>query len=124
MRKSQTLREIYTLADKFAHKSFKVARGLKEEKLFGTGIALRRISISIVFNIIQGLSRDGIRRTKSRPLLSLDRAYRNLEESKYLISFLYQEYKLEREKVYTALSSAQDLERLLFSLINDRNKSG
>jgi four helix bundle protein len=118
-----TLREkLYRLSDTFAHKAYKVTKELPKFEVFGLGSQLRRASVSVPCNIIEGFARDGVDRTKKELVRFLEFAHGSLEESKYLITFSSEEYPMDKRKVKDALNAADHIGGLLFGFIKKLRK--
>ena len=123
--KSTLKEKLIERSDLFAHKAYKVNRELPKFEVFGLGSQLRRASVSVPCNIIEGFARDSMNRSKKELIRFLEIAHGSLEESKYLIRFSLEEYSVDREKVKEALETAERVGGLLFSFIKKlrENKS-
>ncbi|MFC1780067.1 four helix bundle protein [Patescibacteria group bacterium] len=118
MKKAISLREkLCKRANVFTHNAYKVVKLLPKEELFGVGSQLKRASVSVSCNIIEGFARDGWSRSKKDLLRFLEIGYGSLEESKYLIRFSHEEYHLDKNKVKKALEAGDKIGKLLFSFI-------
>lgn len=75
--------ELQELMDTFVHKTYDVTQKFPKEELYGTTHQLRRASLSVVLNYIEGYAR----RSKPEFRKFLEISYGSLKESLYLITF-------------------------------------
>ena len=97
--------EIWKLADELAYKTYLQTRNFPKEELYGITSQLRRASLSIPTNIVEGYSRKGDRELSHFINIALG----SLAETKYLLYFsnrleffhgpIYEELKSITEKL-------------------------
>lgn len=98
-------------ADTFVHEVYEYSRAFPKEEIYGVTSQLRRAALSIVLNVIEGYARNSKREYKH----FLDISYGSLKETKYLLSFCFQE-KYFTEDIYTnLLASCDELAKILWS---------
>lgn len=99
--------------DTYVHRVYDVTLHFPKEEQFGVTSQLRRATLSIMLNYIEGFAR------KRKPVLKqfLEVSYGSLKESKYLILFSYKRAYME-EKEYLALSGMVDeLGRMFWGIL-------
>lgn len=119
---SSLQQKLIKIADVFAQQSYYVTKFLPREELFGITSQIRRASISVPCNIIEGFARDGWGKNKKELIRFLEIAYGSLSETRYLIRFVEVEYKIDKVCVSDTLESAEELSRLLFTFIKSLKK--
>ena len=89
---------------------------LKEE-LFGMTSQLRRASLSVILNYIEGYARV---KTKIRRNF-LEISYGSLKESKYLLYFSYKEKYLEEKDYQELIKLSEEIGAMLWGIIKKLN---
>lgn len=101
-------------ADNLAHKVYAKTSKFPKEELFGITSQMRRASLSVCLNIIEGFSR-----FKTRSHINfLEIAFGSLKETLYLIVFCHKETllsKLEKDDLYNL---SEEVSKMLYSKIN------
>lgn len=99
--------------DKFVHLVYKTTKSFPKEELFGITSQLRRASISVMLNYIEGYARGKDKVHKN----FLEISYGSLKECKYLLYFSYTEKYLE-EKSYKELPRlSEEIGAMLWGII-------
>lgn len=88
--------------DTFVHHVYKVSRSFPKDELYALTSQLRRASLSVILNYIEGYAR--IRTAVYKTFL--ETSYGSLQESKYLIEFSF------AEKYFTSVPEHQYLTKL------------
>jgi len=76
-------KKMYDKMDKFVHLVYLSSRGFPKSEIYGTTSQLRRASMSVVLNYVEGYSRF---RDKTM-LLFFETSWGSIKESEYLIKF-------------------------------------
>lgn len=98
-------------ADKFVHEVYLSTRLFPREELFGVTSQLRRASLSIVLNLIEGYARN---RSKEH-IHFLEIAYGSLKETKYLIYFSYIEKFMTKTQYNKLINMAEEIGKLIWT---------
>lgn len=107
----ETLR---TLLDEYAHAVYDAAKGFPKDEIFGTTSQLKRASISVVLNYIEGYARQ-------RPAVFktfVETAYGSLKESLYLIDFSQKRGWIEPEAKARLLALGDRAGKMLWGIIS------
>src|SRR3989344_5397274 len=93
---------LYAMLDEYAHDVYRVTKSFPREELYGVTSQLRRASLSVILNYIEGYAR----KKKLVYVNFLETAYGSLQESKYLLEFSREEgFLVEGDyKVLSALA--------------------
>jgi four helix bundle protein len=89
--------------DFFIHNIYKVTKAFPANELYGITSQLRRSSLSVILNYLEGFARNNNKIDKNFLKIS----YASLKETQYLIQFSYQERYLS-EHNYQILSKQAD----------------
>lgn len=98
-------------ADQYAHSVYRLSKKLPRDELYGITSQLRRASLSIPLNIIEGYARQSI---KSQ-IQFLHVAFGSLKESQYLIAFCVEGHFLSKENAEPVIQSGDELARMLWA---------
>jgi len=101
--------------DDFVHLVYQVSRGFPREELYGVTSQLRRASLSVVLNYIEGYARgrDKVHRN------FLEISYGSLKESSYLLEFARAERYLGEIEFKTASGLADDIGAMLWGMMRN-----
>jgi four helix bundle protein len=105
--------------DRFVHLVYKLTRKFPKEELYGVTPQLRRASLSIILNYIEGFAR----RKRAVQLNFLETAYGSLRESKYLLHFALVENYLGTENHSLTIKLAEEIGAMLWTEITSLEKS-
>lgn len=89
--------------DNYVHLVYKVSKNFPREEMYGTTSQLRRATLSVILNFIEGYAR--IRSKVYKNFLEI--SYGSLQESKYLINFSFKENYIS-ENDYAKLNEMAD----------------
>ncbi len=98
-------------ADKLAHAIYHVTKSLPKPELFGITSQVRRATLSVPLNLIEGYSRF---KHKSH-LQFLEIAFASLKETHYLIEFCQKEDLIELKAAEKLIGSCNEIEKMLYS---------
>lgn len=99
--------------DEYAHLVYRVSRKFPKEELFGTVSQIRRSSLSIILNYIEGFARH----KKAVKLNFWEISYGSLKESKYLLHFCLVEKYINKEEYQEAIGLAEEIGAMLWKSI-------
>ncbi|MEF3691810.1 MAG: four helix bundle protein [Candidatus Moraniibacteriota bacterium] len=105
-------------ADRFAFYTYKISKNFPKEEIYGITSQLRRSSLSVILNYIEGYARKGDKEYK----YFLKISYGSLKESKYLIFFAYREKYISKEDYNKLISLADELGAMFWSIIQKIDK--
>ena len=100
-------------ADEFAFSVYAATKKFPKEEIYGMTSQLRRASLSVVLNYIEGYARIGDKQYKN----FLKMSYGSLKESKYLIYFSYREGYISKENYNKLISLAEEIGAMLWKTI-------
>lgn len=100
------------LANKYAHEVYALSKKLPKEELFGITSQIRRSSLSVILNIIEGFARNSDKSYQNFCLISLG----SLKESEYLLTFCVEEKLLTQKDVRPPLEKAEEIGRMLWGI--------
>lgn len=100
-------------ADEFAFSVYKVTKNFPKEEIYGITSQLRRASLSVVLNYIEGYARVGDKQYKN----FLQMSYGSLKESKYLIYFACREKYINENEYKKLINLSEDLGAMLWKTI-------
>lgn len=100
-------------ADEFAFSVYKVTRNFPREEIYGITSQLRRASLSVVLNYIEGYARTGDKSYKN----FLQMSYGSLKESKYLIYFSCRENYIDKNDYNNLINLTEEIGSMLWKTI-------
>ncbi|NMB48017.1 four helix bundle protein [Candidatus Kuenenbacteria bacterium] len=96
--------------DNYVHLVFKVCKEFPKEEMYNTTSQLKRASLSIVLNFIEGFAREKLAVKRSFWEIS----YGSLKESKYLLYFSFKEGFLLEVDYRSAVNLAEEIGAMLW----------
>ncbi|NMB47943.1 four helix bundle protein [Candidatus Kuenenbacteria bacterium] len=96
--------------DNYAHLVFKICKGFPKDELYNTTSQLKRASLSVVLNFIEGFARQKIAVKRNFWEIS----YGSLKESKYLLYFSFKEGFLSETDYQLAANIAEEIGAMLW----------
>lgn len=89
--------------DKYVHLVYRLSRNFPKEEIYGVTSQIRRSSLSIILNYIEGFARH----KKLVKLNFWEISYGSLKESKYLLHFCLTENYINKEEYKEAVGLAE-----------------
>ena len=99
--------------DNYVHFVYFITRNFPKEELCGVTSQLRRSSLSVILNYIEGYARQKCKVNKN----FLEISYASLKESSYLLDFSFKEKYLSAENYHKTKSMADEIGAMLWSVI-------
>ena len=99
--------------DEYVHFVYKITNGFPKNELYGVTSQIRRSSLSIVLNYIEGFAR----KRKAVKQNFWEISYGSLKESKYLLHFSLTEKYLNEKDYKKALKLAEEIGAMLWRSI-------
>lgn len=99
--------------DEYVHLIYKLSRNFPKEELYGVTSQLRRSSLSVILNYIEGFARH----RKAVKLNFWEISYGSLKESKYLLHFCLVEKYINKEDYQGAIKLAEEIGAMLWKSI-------
>ncbi len=97
---------------------YKISKYFPSDEKFGITSQLRRSSLSVILNFIEGYARR--RGNKCKVFKNfLDISYGSLKESKYLIYFSYTEKYINKSDYKKLVKQADELGKMLWSIMKN-----
>jgi four helix bundle protein len=107
--------------DEYVHCVYKITKNFPREELFGVTSQIRRASLSVILNYIEGYARKKSENCKVYRNF-LETSYGSLKESKYLLHFSLVEKYLIKEDYNKAWSLSEEIGAMLWTTIQGINK--
>ena len=101
-------------ADEFAFSVYKITKDFPREEIYGITSQLRRASLSVVLNYIEGYARAGDKSYKN----FLQMSYGSLKESKYLLYFSQREGYINKKEYDIIIKLSEEVGAMLWTTIN------
>ena len=111
-------KKLRRLMDEYVHLVYKFSKQFPKDELFGVTSQLRRATLSIILNYIEGYAR---RRDKVH-LSFLEISYGSLQESKYLLNFSLKEQYLSEGEYQKAIALAEEIGAMLWKTLSNIGK--
>jgi four helix bundle protein len=99
--------------DEFVHLVYKITKDFPKDELYGVISQLRRASLSVILNYIEGYARRKEKVYKN----FLEISYGSLKESKYLLHFSLVENYLSKENYNKAVKLTEDIGKMLWGIL-------
>lgn len=103
------------LMDEYVHLVYKVSKGFPKNELYGVTSQIRRATLSVILNYIEGYSR----KKKLIMINFLEISYGSLKESKYLLHFCLKEKYLSEKDYKKALKLAEEIGAMLWTTLKN-----
>lgn len=119
MRENDFKKKLKQKMDEYAHFIYKITRNFPKEEIYGVVSQLRRATLSIILNYIEGYAR-------KRPAVQLnffEISYGSLKESKYLLHFSLIEKFLNKEEYNKGIKLADEIGAMLWTEIANLGKT-
>lgn len=104
--------------DEYAHLVYKITKNFPQSEVYGIVSQLRRSSLSVILNYIEGYARMKGRVHKN----FLEISYGSLKESKYLLHFALVENYISNGDYQIASQLADDIGAMLWGIISKINQ--
>lgn len=102
------------LMDRYVHGVYDITFNFPKEKIFGVTSQIRRSSMSVMLNYIEGFARQKKAVMKNFYEIS----YGSLKESKYLLHFALKRNYIEREKYLPLIDINEQIGKMLWGTIS------
>jgi len=99
--------------DEFVHLVYGATKHFPKEELYGVTSQLRRASLSVVLNYIEGYARGRDKVYKN----FLEISYGSLKESKYILHFSLVENYLDKSEYVKIIKLADDIGAMLWGIL-------
>jgi len=113
-RNSQFHKDLKKLMDKLVNRVYDCSKSFPKEEIFGVTSQLRRASLSIILNYVEGYARG--RKAVLKNFLEI--SYGSLKESKYLIYFTYKRKFLNKKQYKELLDLSEQIGAMLWGIIS------
>lgn len=100
--------------DYYVHLVYKITKNFPIDERFGVTSQLRRASLSIILNFIEGYARINPKVYKNFLFIS----YGSLKEAQYLIDFSFKEGYITENEYKTCNPCIDEIGRMLWTIIN------
>lgn len=110
-------KKLYKIMDEYTHFIYELTKKFPKEEIYGVTSQLRRSSLSIILNYIEGRAR-AIGKDKVQKNF-LEISYGSLKESKYLLQFSFDENYLSNEEYKIANKLAEEIGAMLWGILKN-----
>lgn len=118
MRTTEYRDQLKRIMDKYVHLIYKISKKFPQDELYGATTQIRRATLSIILNYIEGYARRKI----AVQLNFLETSYGSLKESKYLLYFAKTENWITTFDYEQALKLAEEIGAMLWTAIVSLDK--
>ena len=109
-RKNQFHQKLKSLMDEYVNKVYDYSKNFPKEEIFGLTSQLRRASLSVILNYIEGYARQ--RKAVLKNFLEI--SYGSLKESKYLIYFSHKRRYIKEKEYKELIELAEKIGAMLW----------
>ena len=106
--------ELKLLMDRYVNEIYDCTKNFPKDELFGVTSQIRRSSLSVILNYIEGYARGKNRNKVLKNFLEI--SYGSLKESKYLVYFSYKRNYLNKEKYDELLKLSEKIGAMLWGI--------
>lgn len=110
MEKGNYFDQLKDKMDAYVHFVYKLSKSFPNHELYGCTSQIRRATLSIILNFIEGFARKKIAVKRNFWEIS----YGSLQESKYLVNFCYKEKYINEPDFKTATDMAEEIGAMLW----------
>jgi four helix bundle protein len=107
------------IMDEYVHFVYRVTKNFPKDELYGVTSQIRRATLSVILNYIEGYAR----RKPAVQLNFLETSYGSFKESKYLLYFSFIEKYLNKDDYETGLGIAERIGAMLWTEILNLERS-
>lgn len=107
--------ELKDLMNTFVHNVYKVTKAFPKDEMYGVTSQLRRSSLSVILNYIEGFARQ--QKKVDRNFLRI--SYASLKEAEYLIKFSFEVEYLAKNNYQTLSKQADRIGAMLWGTIDN-----
>jgi four helix bundle protein len=104
------------LSDAYAHDVYRLSKSFPKEEIYGVTSQLRRASLSVVLNCVEGYTRKGERDFRR----FIEIAFGSLKESRYLIDFSVKEGFLQEKQATDAIRLGDEIGAMLWGILRKK----
>ena len=104
--------------DTYVHFVYKITKNFPKHELYGVVSQIRRATVSVVLNYIEGYAR---KRLLVR-LNFLEISFGSLKESKYLLHFSLVEEYITKDDYHTGLRMTEEISAMLWTEVDNLEK--
>lgn len=103
------------LMDEFVNLIYDMTLSFPEEERFGVTSQIRRASLSVILNYIEGFAR------KKKLVMKnfLEISYGSLKETKYLLYFSFKRKYVKKNKYDECLTKSEEIGKMLWGIIKN-----
>lgn len=112
--------ELKKKMDDYAFGVYSVSKSFPKDEIYGLTSQLRRSSLSVILNYIEGFARTGDKQLKN----FLNISYGSLKESKYLLYFSKREGYIIEEKYDKLIKLSEEIGAMLWTTIKGLKEKG
>ena len=105
--------------DDYVHFIYRITKRFPKDELYGATSQIRRASLSIILNYIEGFAR----RRPAVQLNFLEISYGSLKESKYLLYFSKKEEYINAEEYNFGIKLAEEIGAMLWTELKSLDES-
>jgi four helix bundle protein len=106
------------LMDEYAHLVYRLTKKYPQDELYGITSQVRRSSVSVVLNYIEGYAR-----FKNKVYINfLEISYGSLKETMYLLHFSLVERYINHDEYKIADKLANEIAAMLWGIINNKKR--
>jgi len=113
MEQENYFEKLHNKMDDYAHDVCRASRKFPKEELYGVTSQIRRSSLSVVLNYIEGYAR--YKKAVKKNFWEI--SYGSLKESEYLLHFSYREGYLSNEEYKELVDSSNEIGAMLWRAI-------
>ena len=106
--------------DEYAHLVYKLSKAFPKEEIYGITSQLRRATLSVILNYIEGYAR--VKKAVKKNFWEI--AYGSLKESKYLLHFSFVEKYLAQNDYLKAARLSEEIGAMLWRAIESMDFHG
>lgn len=110
--------DLKEIMDAYVHGVYKASKFFPKEEVYGVTSQLRRASLSVILNYIEGYARIG----EKSYLNFIKISYGSLKESRYLLGFSLIENYLSKEEFILLDKQADMIGAMLWGIIKDEKR--
>ncbi len=105
--------QLYALMDDFVLDVYSISKSFPKDELYGVTSQLRRATLSVILNYVEGYARRRDKVYKN----CLEISYGSLKESKYLIYFSCRQKYMTKEDEQRLLVTSERIGKMLWGII-------